>query len=200
MSEHRTKPDGKGRRRAQRVEDLRLCSTTGEGPILRGVGDERDRSMCEYCGCLSLRVVQELTDEHDDLLDLVRDATRAVAQADTEGAAAAVSAMLRVLGPHTAVEEEALFPAMHREYGEHVAALHGEHVRIESALTSVAAGIDLAPTWRDSLLAALHLLREHIKKEQDGLFPAALATLSADDWDAVENVRARVGSGLADRP
>lgn len=152
--------------------------------------------MCEYCGCLSLRAVEELTDEHDELLSLVRDATVAVAAADAERAADAVVAMLRVLGPHTAVEEEALFPAMAREHAEHVDALHQEHLRIEQGLVAVTAG--RAPDWRETLLAALHLLREHIKKEQDGLFPAALTTLSSDDWEALERVRARVGSPLVE--
>jgi hypothetical protein len=41
------------------------------------------------------------------------------------------------------------------------------------------------------------LLREHIFKEQDGVFPAALATLGADDWEAAEAVRSRVGGSLS---
>jgi hemerythrin-like domain-containing protein len=40
------------------------------------------------------------------------------------------------------------------------------------------------------------LLREHILKEQDGVFPAALAALSPEEWDAVDAVRSRVGSSL----
>ena len=43
---------------------------------------------------------------------------------------------------------------------------------------------------------ALQLLREHILKEQDGVFPAALASLGTADWAASEAVRARVGSLL----
>jgi hemerythrin-like domain-containing protein len=34
------------------------------------------------------------------------------------------------------------------------------------------------------------MLREHIIKEQDGVFPAALATLSAEQWDQVDAARA----------
>ena len=50
--------------------------------------------------------------------------------------------------------------------------------------------------WPQRLLGALFLLREHILKEQDGLFPAALACLGPQEWDAVDDVRAQVGSGL----
>jgi hypothetical protein len=38
-------------------------------------------------------------------------------------------------------------------------------------------------------------LRKHIRKEQDGGFPATLAVLDPSQWDAVDAVRARVGSG-----
>jgi hypothetical protein len=44
------------------------------------------------------------------------------------------------------------------------------------------------------LLDTLEMLREHILKEQDGVFPAALAGLRNEDWQAVDAVRARVGS------
>nr|WP_254397730.1 hypothetical protein [Streptomyces sp. AC558_RSS880] len=43
-------------------------------------------------------------------------------------------------------------------------------------------------------MGALDLLRGHILKEQDGVFPAAPAVLSTEQWEAVEAVRARVGS------
>ena len=43
-----------------------------------------------------------------------------------------------------------------------------------------------------ALMAALQVLREHILKEQDGVFPAALTSLSGTDWDAVDAVRAAV--------
>ena len=39
---------------------------------------------------------------------------------------------------------------------------------------------------------ALFLLREHILKEQDGLFPAALAALDSDQWERIEAVRAQL--------
>jgi hypothetical protein len=50
------------------------------------------------------------------------------------------------------------------------------------------------PAWPDRLAAALTILRAHIHKEQDGVFPAALASLGTADWETMENIRARVGS------
>jgi hypothetical protein len=41
-------------------------------------------------------------------------------------------------------------------------------------------------------LALAHLF-DHILKEQDGVFPAALATLTPDDWERIGAVRRSVG-------
>ncbi|MFC9913361.1 hypothetical protein [Streptomyces sp. NPDC059862] len=56
------------------------------------------------------------------------------------------------------------------------------------------------PTWPDRLMDAMDVmavLRDHILKEQDGVFPAALANLSTEDWEAVEATRAQAGSTLS---
>jgi len=36
------------------------------------------------------------------------------------------------------------------------------------------------------------MLREHILKEQDGVFPAALGALDADQWERIEGLRAQI--------
>ncbi|MFH8443044.1 hypothetical protein ACH4D3_17655 [Streptomyces sp. NPDC018026] len=71
------------------------------------------------------------------------------------------------------------------------------------SLTSIAeltrehdAVVAMAAEFPDRLLDALALLREHILKEQDGVFPAAPATLTTEQWEAVEAGRARAGSAL----
>jgi len=50
------------------------------------------------------------------------------------------------------------------------------------------------PTWPDRLVAVLHHLREHILKEQDGVFPAALVALDAEQWERIEAVRAQIST------
>ena len=40
----------------------------------------------------------------------------------------------------------------------------------------------------------MHLLREHILAEQDGAFPAAISHLNPADWEAMEQIRKRVGT------
>jgi hemerythrin-like domain-containing protein len=152
--------------------------------------------VCEYCGCQSLKAVEELTREHDAVLELVRAGLRAAADGDGPGAVRTTARLLELLGPHTAVEEGALFPAMAREHPEHVEVLHQEHELVHGALTRLAAGGTQADGWQVGFAAALDVLRQHVFKEQDGLFPAALISLDPADWERVEDVRTRVGSAL----
>jgi hypothetical protein len=68
--------------------------------------------------------------------------------------------------------------------------------RVKAVLGEASSGTPADPTWPGRLADTLQMLREHIRKEQDGVFPAALAGLGIADWEAVEAVRARVGSLL----
>jgi len=89
------------------------------------------------------------------------------------------------------VEEEGLFPEMADEFPDHIEALRSDHREIEKVLGEAADGPPEDPTWPDRLLRALHLLGEHILKEQDGVFPAALIALDPDQWERIEAVRAQ---------
>jgi hemerythrin-like domain-containing protein len=93
--------------------------------------------MCEYCGWQALTAIDELTREHDLVVNLIGDVRAAHATADV--------------------------PAMAR------------------------------------LVAVLRVLRDHILTEQDGVFPAAMSTLGAADWDAIDAVRGRIGAVGAGR-
>lgn len=152
--------------------------------------------MCEYCGCQALATIDELTREHDLVLSLLAEAGTAHAGADTARLAEVARRIGAVLGPHTQVEEQGLFPALAADFPDHIAALQAEHRQVEAVLGEASAGDPADPAWPTRLAAALAILREHIFKEQDGVFPAALTTLSTAQWEAAEAVRARVGTRL----
>lgn len=152
--------------------------------------------MCDYCGCQALDAIAALTAEHDLVVNLAGEARRALHNGDLDLAADLARAVAAVLAPHTAVEEHALFPAMAGEYGDHVRGLLDEHRRVESVLAESVDVTPADPAWPARLKNALWVLREHILKEQDGVFPAALALLDPAQWDRIDAVRARVGSGL----
>jgi hemerythrin-like domain-containing protein len=151
-------------------------------------------TVCEYCGCQALTAIADLTREHDQVVTLISQVRAAHNAGDAAGMAATVRQISAVLGPHVAVEEEGLFPALADEFPDHIAELTAQHQRIDAVLAEAATGIPTDPTWPARLIEALHVLREHILAEQDGVFPAALASLDTADWEAIEAVRARVGT------
>jgi hemerythrin-like domain-containing protein len=153
--------------------------------------------MCEYCGCQAVPAVELLTSEHDAVVNLIGAVQRALSSGNLDGAAEGTRSIADVLGPHTRVEEDALFPAMAGDFPDHVEALRAEHTMVEGVLAESADGTPADPGWPDRLAGALHTLRDHILKEQDGLFPAALASLGPADWEAVDEVRGQVGTALA---
>lgn len=155
--------------------------------------------MCEYCGCQNIDVIAELTAEHDLLRNLGADLAKAAEAQDLAAARSLAGAMLEILAPHTAVEEGGLFPAMAGDYAAQLGRLTQEHRAIDAALSAVA-GDTPGADWPATTRGVLADLFDHILKEQDGVFPAALATLSPDDWEATAGVRRRVGSGLPARP
>ncbi|MGW3942719.1 hemerythrin domain-containing protein [Streptomyces phaeochromogenes] len=154
--------------------------------------------MCEYCGCQALPQIAELTREHDMVVNLIGDVRTAHRDADVSRMAWIARRVSAVLVPHTTVEEQGLFPPLAEEFPEGMAALRAEHRHVEAVLDEAAAGVPADPVWPRRLLDALDLLRDHILKEQDGVFPAALAGLSTEDWEAMDAVRSRVGTPSAD--
>lgn len=152
--------------------------------------------MCEYCGCQSVATIDELTREHDEVVTLIGHVRGARREGDIAAVAGLARRITAVLVPHTQVEERGLFPAMAVEFPDHIAALEAEHRHVEAVLAEAAHGVPADPAWPDRLLEVLALLRDHILKEQDGVFPASLSTLSTEQWEAVEAVRAEAGSAL----
>ena len=166
----------------------------------------REVPMCECCGWQALASSDALT--RGQVLALISDirparlAGDAARQADP---ACRIAAMLR---PHTIVEEQGLFAALAPDFPEQIALLEAEHRLIEAPLAEAVRAVGYGelpadPAWPDRLTRALAVLREHIFKEQDGVFPAALATLRTADWEAVDAARlavAAVGGESASAP
>ena len=143
--------------------------------------------MCTYCGCHSIDSVGSLAEEHDASLGLLAHARRAVYRGDADEAVRLATELIKVIGPHTAVEEHVVFPVLVADYPEYVASLLDEHRRIDASL------YDAATMTGQAALAALadaaETLRQHIRREEDGLYPAALSSLELEDWERAERVR-----------
>jgi Hemerythrin HHE cation binding domain len=83
------------------------------------------------------------------------------------------------------------------DFPDQIEVLRSEHRQVEAVLAEAAGGAPADPAWPARLTDVLGVLRQHIFKDQDGVFPAALATLTSADWETIEKVRAEAGSGLA---
>lgn len=147
--------------------------------------------MCEYCGCQSVPAIGELAREHERLIELIVEARAAHRDGDLAWMAHLARRIDELLAPHVAVEEQGLFPALDGEFPEQMAALRREHRNLAAILDAVGDAPSWDGAWAARLLCALDLLQWHILKEQDGVFPEALATLHSADWEALEAVRAR---------
>lgn len=143
-----------------------------------------------------MTAINDLTREHDMVVTLIGEVRAAHALTDTARMAELARQITSVLEPHTHVEERGLFPVLAADFPDQVTALQVEHRHIEAVLGEAADGAPADPAWPARLVETLDMLRDHILKEQDGVFPAALANLNPEDWDAIDTIRATVGTSL----
>jgi hemerythrin-like domain-containing protein len=131
--------------------------------------------MCSYCGCRSITPIDRLSAEHDDIINVTGELRRAAKEGDRDAAKSAVDHLANLLDRHTADEERSLFAALRTDpaFTDHIDVLCSEHRAIDSVLARILDG-DLG--WADTLDRSL---RQHIDKEENGLFPAAVIALDA---------------------
>nr|WP_299037961.1 hemerythrin domain-containing protein [uncultured Pseudokineococcus sp.] len=146
--------------------------------------------MCSYCGCRDVVLIGQLTAEHEAVVNAGGLLQRAVAAGETHRAVRLLEELESLLHPHTALEERGLFAELRQDevFTEHVDRLCGEHRDLDERL-AVCRGGD----W-SGLEALLFALREHIEKEENGLFPAALTSLDGDQWERLHEDPAVTGT------
>jgi hemerythrin-like domain-containing protein len=135
--------------------------------------------MCDHCGCREITPIRRLMAEHELLLDLAGLVREAVHAGDRAAAGELFAELTGLLLPHVGAEERGLFTVMRErtEFAEYIDGLEAEHADMAAGLA--------APFDADRALDLCERLREHIHAEDYGLFPAALASLGGDDWEAV---------------
>ena len=119
--------------------------------------------------------------EHDEIVNAMGILRRTASAGDRDGARVAVGDLAGLLEPHTSSEERSLFAELRRdaEFTAHVDGLCAEHREIDAILARVVEG-DLAAA---GMLE--DILRRHIDKEENGLFPAAVIALDGPAWERV---------------
>ena len=135
--------------------------------------------MCSYCGCQSISLIGRFMAEHEELVNLSGELHRAQKSGDATAIGDALTDVLAVLHPHAGAEESGLFTVLRRnpDFTAHVDGLCGEHVTLDALAERIRAGEH----------ALIHefteLLRDHMAKEDNGLFPAAAIELDGPDWE-----------------
>lgn len=139
--------------------------------------------MCQYCGCRQMPLIRDFIEEHEQVADLGDDALRALERDDVGRARRSVALMSEILASHWQGEEAGVFTVMSEtddSYAEYVGVLVGEHRSLAAFLDVI--DVEL-PAHRERLRFEIEALREHIGREEDGLFPATLTALTGDQWD-----------------
>ncbi|HHU08853.1 MAG TPA: hemerythrin domain-containing protein [Intrasporangiaceae bacterium] len=140
--------------------------------------------MCSYCGCENIEVIGRFMGEHVDLVNAAGVLRRAIGAADPAAVRAAATALAELLTPHTVAEEAGLFTVMARdeEFSDHIERLCSEHEDLDAALAGIADG-----AW-ERYPAFERALRDHIDREDNGLFPAAAIAFAGPEWDEVHDL------------
>jgi iron-sulfur cluster repair protein YtfE (RIC family) len=140
------------------------------------------RGVCHYCGCRSIPLIIDFIAEHETATGLALDVVSAMDSGDLVRARTLTDDLARELRAHWQGEENGLFDVMRQsdEYSGYIATLIREHRELEALLASA----DLGDAGdQDQIRAAVAELTDHIRREEDGLFPASLSALDGDDWD-----------------
>ena len=144
--------------------------------------------MCDYCGCRRQAAIDELSDEHDRLLNLAYGLRRAARRDDHATVIATLDTQIvPLLRRHTDKEERGLFTQLRRAWAvdERLDSLVGEHRDIEGQIDRVRAG---GTAWKVHVRQLADTLSTHIMDEETDLFPYALYELDAAQWAAIDAV------------
>lgn len=152
--------------------------------------------MCSYCGCRNIPLIARLTRQHEEITNHTTALRAAARNDDRSGAAAAVEALGLLMHPHTHLEERGLFAEMRKDdlFTEHIDSLCAEHKELDKLSEAVAAG-DLS-----RIGPLLTLLANCIDREENGVFPAALAALDDEQWDRLQGPGMLDGTATAAHP
>lgn len=127
-------------------------------------------------------MIAKLNAEHDAIVNSTYALQMAFRDQDAESAKTAGKVLAELLHPHTRREQVGLFAEMKKDelFSDHIASLCAEHDELDAELDLITAG-DLT-----RIAPMITLLNNHIDREENGLFPAALAYLDDDQWDVIQ--------------
>jgi hypothetical protein len=145
--------------------------------------------MCDHCGCREVEAIRELMDEHTALVDQAYGVRQALGSDDPATAMSRLTDVVPRLQRHVQREEDGIFRALRGsgEFLDEVDALEGEHGDLEKAIAALDPD---GPDFRVAVTQLLDDLDAHIAREDYGIFPVSVVTLSAAGWTIVDEAHA----------
>ncbi|GIE89871.1 hemerythrin domain-containing protein [Actinoplanes regularis] len=128
-------------------------------------------------------IVEIIKEQHRQVDDLLSRAEK-----DDSDRAGLVREAARMLLPHSAAEEDFVYPAIRKkaaESGEEVRDGVVEHHQIEEMLTNLLDGSPDDPGYDGTLAAIIGELRHHVREEEEDLLPILTERLSDADREAM---------------
>ncbi len=141
--------------------------------------------MCEYCGCRDIPLIGRLSEEHYEAVDALGDLRRAIESGTTVRVHEAAGRMADHLFEHNESEEAGLFRELGKDeyFAPTIAELIDQHRQFRTLL----ARIDEDGDWT-AYGDFESLLRHHIDREENGLFPATAVAVDGDTWAAIDRL------------
>jgi len=140
---------------------------------------------------------EALAAEHKAVLALF-DKLEATGDEQTWIRAHTLTRIKNALGKHALQEENAIYPALREANVAHDAdALNAEHGYIKTYLYELENMPKAGPAWLERARALRALLQEHMRMEEDEVFPAFRATLSDEQNAKLTAAMRREGMKLA---
>jgi hemerythrin-like domain-containing protein len=143
--------------------------------------------MCDYCDCRSHPQISTLSDEHEEILGVLHSLTTALGDPHADRPSDLLDQLHDLLHDHTIREESGVFTELRNADvdEQYVSRFQADHDAVHVLL---GAGDD---DWRPTVAALVHLLEEHIEREETDLFPAAHQLLTPAQWDDVSTATSR---------
>lgn len=140
--------------------------------------------MCEYCGCRDIALIGRLSEEHYQAVDALGILQRAIASQDAAAVEAACDHMAAELFDHNDSEEAGLFHELIKDeyFAPTITVLLEQHRQFRTLVERIREGDWAAFTTFE------HLLREHIDREENGLFPATAVAVDGPTWEEIDRL------------
>jgi hemerythrin superfamily protein len=153
--------------------------------------------MVQGLGAMAGDWAEMLAAEHDAVLALF-DRIEATEDSQTWARAHLLTKVRNALGKHALEEENAVYPALREANEAHDAdALNAEHGYVKTYLYELDNMPKSSPEWIDRIRALRDLLEEHMRMEEDEVFPRLRAQLSEEQNAKLSAAVAREGLKLA---